>query len=231
LSVSVVIPVHNGERYLAEAIESVLAQRHPATEIIVVDDGSTDGSAAVARGFGGTVRCLSKENGGPASAMNLGAANAAGTHVGFLSADDLWTPDKLSQQLAALQRGGGPDLVFGHVEHFLSPELDEAEAAALHCPPEPVPATSAGTLLAKIDTFRAVGPFDERYRVGEFMDWHARAMDAGLRVEVLPAVVSRRRVHGANHSLRSRAPQTGYAAVLKANLDRRRRAAQAREGS
>ncbi len=223
MTVSVVIPVHNGERYLGEAVESVLGQTHGPLEIVVVDDGSTDGTAGVAAGYGDSVRYVSQPNGGPASAMNRGAAVAAGEHLGFLSADDVWVPEKLSWQLAAM-REHGVEMVFGHVQHFLSPELEPDRAAALNCPADPMPATSAGTMLIRLERFRAVGPFDERWRVGEFMDWYARATESGLRTKVLPQVVSRRRVHGGNHSLRERAPQS-YAAVLKANLDRRRRAA------
>jgi glycosyltransferase involved in cell wall biosynthesis len=223
VTVTVVIPVHNGEAYLGDAVESVLAQTQGRPEIVVVDDGSTDGTARVAEGFGDALLYITQPNGGPASAMNRGAAQARGEYLSFLSADDVWAPEKLARQLAAL-RESDADLVFGHVEHFLSPELDPGEAAALSCPAEPMPATSAGTMLTRLETFRRVGPFDDRLRVGEFMDWYSRATEAGLEALVLPEVVSRRRVHGGNHSLRSRAPQS-YAAILKANLDRRRAAA------
>ncbi len=223
MRVTVVIPVHNGEAYLGEAVESVLGQSEGRPEIVVVDDGSTDGTAAVAEGFGDALRYVAPPNGGPAAAMNRGAALAQGEYLSFLSADDVWTREKLARQLPTLLETGA-DLVFGHVEHFLSPELDPGEAAGLNCPAEPMPATSAGTMLTRLDTFRRVGPFDDRLRVGEFMDWYSRATEAGLETLVLPEVVSRRRVHGGNHSLRSRAPQS-YAAILKANLDRRRAAA------
>jgi glycosyltransferase involved in cell wall biosynthesis len=223
VTVTVVIPVHNGEAYLGDAVESVLAQTQGRPEIVVVDDGSTDGTARVAEGFGDALLYITQPNGGPASAMNRGAAQAQGEYLSFLSADDVWAPEKLARQLAAL-RESDADLVFGHVEHFLSPELDTREAAGLNCPAEPMPATSAGTMLTRLETFRHVGPFDDRLRVGEFMDWYSRATEAGLEALVLPEVVSRRRVHGGNHSLRSRAPLS-YAAILKANLDRRRAAA------
>ncbi len=221
--VTVVIPVHDGERYLPEAVASVLGQTHSAVQVIVVDDGSTDGTAAAAAAFGDAVEYVHQENAGPAAAMNRGAGRAGGELISFLSADDVWVPEKLALQLAAL-RAGGPDLVFGHVRHFLSPELDAAAAARLRCPPEPMPATSAGTLLTRLDTFWRVGPFDEGYRVGEFLDWYSRAGDLGLTTLILPGVVSHRRVHGANHSLRERAPAS-YAQILKANLERRRAAA------
>ncbi len=223
--ITVVIPVHNGELYLAEAVDSALAQTYRPVEVVVVDDGSTDGTAEVAAGLGAAVRYVHQPNRGPGGAMNRGVALARGEYVAFLSADDVWAPEKLAGQMAALVAEPSLDLVFGHVQHFLSPELDDEVARTLHCPPDPMPACSAGTLLTRLETFRRVGNFDEQWRVGEFFDWYARARDLGLRMHVLPAVVSRRRVHGANLSHRTNAPATGYARVLKATLDRRRRQA------
>lgn len=220
--VTVVIPVYDGALYLGEAIESVLAQTYRPVEVVVVDDGSTDSTPAVAQRFGDAVRYTCQDNAGPAAAMNRGLGLAAGDYIAFLSADDLWVPEKLAWQMAAAVPEGEADLVFGHVLHFLSPELTEDVARTLRCPPDPMPARSAGTLLARLATFRRVGLFDERWRTGEFFDWYGRAADLGLQAHILAQVVSRRRVHAANHSYRSRAPQTGYAKVLKATLDRRR---------
>jgi glycosyltransferase involved in cell wall biosynthesis len=222
--VSVVVPVHDGAQYLAEALASVLEQTLAPFEVIVVDDGSTDASASIAASFGRPVRVLGQENGGPGVAMNTGVAGAQGTHVAFISADDRWAPAKLALQVGALE-GSDVDLVFGHVQHFLSPELPPEVASTLRCPPAPMPANSAGTLLTRLETFRRVGPFDPRFRVGEFFDWYGRANDLGLRTMVLPQVVSHRRVHETNHSRVERAPEAGYAQVLKAMVDRRRREA------
>jgi glycosyltransferase involved in cell wall biosynthesis len=97
-TITAIIPVHNGERHLAEAIQSVLAQTLPPGEIIVVDDGSTDASAAIAQSFGAPVRVLAQPNLGPAAARNLGLAHATGDLLAFLDADDLWTPNKLARQ-------------------------------------------------------------------------------------------------------------------------------------
>jgi glycosyltransferase involved in cell wall biosynthesis len=222
-SVSVVIPVYEGEAYLGEAIESVLAQTHPQVEVIVVDDGSTDGTPEVAARFAGSIEYVRQQNAGPGAAMNQGFALARGNYIAFLSADDLWAPEKLAWQLAEFGLRPRVDLVFGHVQHFLSPDVDAALARTLRCPPDPMPANSAGTLLCRRATFERVGPFDERWQVGEFFDWYGRAEDLGLTMHVVPQVVSRRRVHGANHSYRTRAPSTGYARVLKSMIDRRRR--------
>src|SRR6267154_1483950 len=100
--VSVVIPVYNGERYLADAIQSVLDQTYQKFEVIVVDDGSTDGSARVAKRFGGAIRYVHQSNGGVSKARNTGITLAQGTYLAFLDQDDLWLPDKLAVQVAYL---------------------------------------------------------------------------------------------------------------------------------
>ncbi|TPG49581.1 glycosyltransferase family 2 protein [Roseomonas nepalensis] len=97
--VSVVIPAYNAAKTIGNTIETVLAQTVPAKEIIVVDDGSADDTAMVAEGYGPFVKVIRKQNGGPASARNLGVRQAAGEWIALLDADDLWAPDKLERQL------------------------------------------------------------------------------------------------------------------------------------
>jgi glycosyltransferase involved in cell wall biosynthesis len=99
-TVSVVIPCYNGSEFLGAAIESVRAQTHPAKEILVIDDGSTDDSASIAESFGPTVRVLKQKNSGESVARNRGIEQAAGNWIAFLDADDIWEPDKLRQQLS-----------------------------------------------------------------------------------------------------------------------------------
>ena len=102
--VSVVMPVYNGEQFLAEAIQSVLAQTYNHYELIIVDDGSTDGSSTLAKRFeGGVVRYLSQSNGGVSKAMNSGISAARGEYVAFLNQDDIWLPEKLDVQVAYLE--------------------------------------------------------------------------------------------------------------------------------
>jgi len=93
-----VIPAYNAELFLADAIRSVLAQTAAPLEIIVVDDGSNDGTAQVAQGFGERVRLIRQPNNGPSSARNNGVAAARGEWVAFLDADDAWLPEKLARQ-------------------------------------------------------------------------------------------------------------------------------------
>ena len=219
--VSVVIPAFNAEAYLAEAVASVIEQTTPAAEIIIIDDGSTDGTSNVARSIG-PVTYVRQANAGVAAALNHGARIASGDCIAFLSADDIWRPDKLALQRRALQDAPNR-LVFGHMQHFVSPELTPAQAAGLVCPPEPMPAFSAGTLLTRLDTFRAIGPLNESFAVGEFLDWYGRARDRGTEVIMLDCVLSCRRVHLSNQSTKA-LREKSYTPVLKALLDRRRNA-------
>lgn len=99
-TVSVIIPAYNSERYVADAVRSVLAQSYRPHEIIVVDDGSTDGTARALQPFAGAVRYLSQENRGEPAARNTGMRAATGEYVAFLDADDLWLPEKLALQMA-----------------------------------------------------------------------------------------------------------------------------------
>jgi glycosyltransferase involved in cell wall biosynthesis len=104
--VSVIIPVYNGTNYLAEAVESVFQQTYPNIELLIVDDGSTDGTWELIQSFGDRVKGLRKENGGVASAMNRGIVESSGRYIAWLSHDDLFLPEKLSQQVAFLHRAG-----------------------------------------------------------------------------------------------------------------------------
>ncbi len=99
-SVSVIIPAYNAGQRITRAIANVLNQTLPVLEVIVVDDGSTDDTVAVASRFGPPVRVVSKPNGGPASARNLGAGLARGDWLAMLDADDWWFPRKIELQLA-----------------------------------------------------------------------------------------------------------------------------------
>jgi glycosyltransferase involved in cell wall biosynthesis len=98
-NVSVIIPAYNAERYIADTVRSALGQSYGDLEVIVVDDGSTDGTLACLAPFGDRIRVKAQANGGVATARNGGVAIARGQWVAFLDADDLWLPHKLEQQL------------------------------------------------------------------------------------------------------------------------------------
>ncbi len=220
--VTAAIPVRNGEAYLAEAIESVLAQSRPCEQLIVVDNGSTDGSAEIARGFGEAVEVVFEPREGIGAARNAALRAARGTHVAFLDADDLWEPEKTALQLAAFEADPDLQLAFGHVRQFVSPDLDPEEAAALHVPAGPQPGVYIGAMLAARAAVEAVGPWPEELQVSDGLTFMLRARELGLEQAMLGATVTLRRVHGQNHSIRNRGERTEFARLLKQSLDRRR---------
>ncbi|HNG96268.1 MAG TPA: glycosyltransferase family A protein [Acidobacteriota bacterium] len=219
--ISVVIPVYNGELYLAEAIQSVLDQAYQPLEIIVVDDGSTDRSVEIAAGFP-HVQVVSQPKAGPGAARNTGVQTATGNWLAFLDADDVWTRQKLIRQLAAFEQDPELDVVFGYVQQFVSPELGDEVRTRLKCPPNPMPGLHPGTMLIKRKSFFQIGLLNSALVLGDFLDWHGRATDAGLKMLMLDEVVMCRRLHTTNLTLREKALQTDYVKMLKSTLDRRR---------
>lgn len=228
--VSVVIPVHNGEKYLAEAIRSVLAQSYPRIEVIVVDDGSTDHSASIVCAFGPPVRLMQQANLGPAEARNAGVRQAVGDVLAFLDADDLWTPDKLARQIEALSSNSACEAVVGRVENFLSPELDETQRRSLAIAVQQGGDVHVGALLIRRMAFQRVGYFNVRWRQCDFVDWWSRATLAGLNYAILPDLVLRRRLHNNNLTRLERTSRNEYVAMLRQHLARQRKVASSAEG-
>ena len=221
-SVSVIIPAFNGQEYLAEALASVAAQSHPDLEIIVVDDGSTDRTAEIAQTFDDRrVRYVYASRSGAALARNRGVGLARGELLAFLDADDVWTHDKLRLQVASLERGDG-DMIFTRVEQFVGPNPFQS-GAPQQPPTTGQPGICATTLLMRREAFERVGFFDGECRLGEFLDWYARAVDLGLKPAVLPEALAGRRVHETNQGRGNRDRASEYARVMKRVLDRRRR--------
>lgn len=220
--VSVIIPVYNCEQYVAQAIESVLKQNYRPIEIIVVDDGSTDGSAGVARRFNPYVRYHFQSNSGAGAARNRGIELATGSYLAFLDADDIWSEEKLTLQMAVFKNKSQFDMVFGHVRQFFSPELEDELKKRLALPVEISSGHHVGTMLIKRDSFFRVGMFATDLKIGEFVDWHAKATDLGLRSILLPEVLMKRRIHANNTVVHGRQHQADYVRILKSALDRRR---------
>ncbi len=218
--VSVVLPVHNGERHLAEAIESVLGQSYRPLELIVVDDGSTDRSGEIARGY--PVRYLGQPHRGTAAARNAGVAAARGAMLAHMDADDLWEPEKLAWQVRALAADPALDAVSGHLTEFWSPEVPEGVRRRRRAPRGRMPGHLLQAMLLRREAHVRVGPFETRWRVGQDMSWYMRARDAGLSILVLPELVLRRRLHGANKGIVEEDPLRQRLLIVKAALDRRR---------
>jgi glycosyltransferase involved in cell wall biosynthesis len=221
-AVTAAIVVHDGERYIAEALESILAQSRAADEILVVDDGSSDGTPDVVRRFGAAVRLVRQENAGPGAARNRVVAEARGEWIAFLDHDDLWTEDKLELQLAALARDPALETVFGHAREFASPELLAGEAERLPVREEPLPAPIAGTLLTTRDAVVRAGGFGTANHAAETLEWLVRADELGVRRVTIPETVLLRRIHAGNFHRRNPGAAADYLRTLKGSLDRRR---------
>lgn len=221
--VSVIIPVFNGECYLDEAIQSVLAQTYCPMEVIVVDDGSTDGSANILKNYGSAIRYYYQPNLGQAVAMNQGINLAHGDYLAFLDADDLWTVNKTMLQINAFKINPDVDIVAGYIKQFFSPELDESFTKKIKCLTELMPGRTLKAMLAKREVFDCIGLFETNWDVGVEMSWHLRAIEAGLNVMMLPELVFLRRIHESNKGITNRRFINQRARILKASLDRRRK--------
>ncbi|HLA81764.1 MAG TPA: glycosyltransferase family A protein [Thermoleophilia bacterium] len=222
--ISCIVPVFNGERYLGEALESIRAQTYRPLEIIVADDGSTDGTATVVAGFAEPVRYLFQPNAGPAAARNLGLGAAQGEYVAFLDADDLLYPEKLARQMARFQARLDLDLCVTYVRNFWTPELAQEEAHYRDHPrAQAMPGYYTSTLLAKRALFDTVSQFNNAYRHGDATEWFVRVAERAAVVELLPDVLTYHRMHDANLSRRMASGSLDeYLRILKASLDHRR---------
>jgi glycosyltransferase involved in cell wall biosynthesis len=180
-TVSVILPVYNGERFLAQAIESVWHQTLPPLELIIVDDGSTDGSARLVAEMAAQapfpMHYHYQPNQGPAAARNRAIRVAQGEFLAFQDADDLWTPEKQAWQCALVVANPGVDIVAG-----LTVEIAEAEDYARHRLPAPMcDARHTHQLqprLIRSALFQQLGLLDDALRYGEDTDWIFRAAKA-----------------------------------------------------
>jgi GT2 family glycosyltransferase len=216
-AVGVAVPVFNGERFVAETLRSVLAQSYPVSDVVVLDDGSDDLSAEVARRCGSPVRVVRRPHAGIGAARSEAMRLVRGEVIMPLDSDDLLTGDSVECRVRALAAQPELELVFGHVQHFsecvagVPVALDQPQAA--HVP---------GGMLIRRESYERVGGFATGLRVGEALDWMLRAREVGLRELTVAEQVLWRRVHGTNNSVTQREALTEFPRALKASLDRRR---------
>lgn len=223
-TITAVIPVFNGEQFIGEAIESVYAQTRPVTEVIVVDDGSTDNTLDVVSRFPG-VRLIRQANAGPAAARNRAIEVAIGEYIAPLDADDMWPVDRLEIMASVLD--GDPDVgsVVGLQRLLVEPGApipswvpngDVEAARGEHL------ARPTGSMLTRRKVFETIGLFAEDLRHGEDTDWYLRAQDAGIGVRELEAVVLIRRIHSNNLTHDAAAQRHAQFVVLQRRMARRR---------
>jgi glycosyltransferase involved in cell wall biosynthesis len=220
-AVSVVLIVRNGAQYLGAALESVRRSRRQPFEIVVVDGGSTDDTAAIAA-RDPLVRLLPQRSRGIPGAYNEGIAAARGGLVAFISHDDLWEPGKLDLQVERMIARPELDLTVTLVQHFLA---DGASVPAGFRPElleRAVPGLIMEALMVRPRVFAKVGLFDPAFGAGEDTDWFARVRDAGLPMEVIPQVLVRKRVHSTNFSINAPALNAHLLRALRGSIARKR---------
>lgn len=225
--VSVIIPVYNQERYLPAAIDSVLAQTFRDYELIVVDDGSTDGTPAIIRSYGARLRSVRKPNGGCASALNRGIQEARGEWIAWLSSDDLWEPDKLRRQVEVIGERPEVGLVFTD-DLRIDSEGDVVGELRTSCP-----RTRLGrqlrmvrgcyingcTTLIRREVFEVVGLFDEEDRFALDYDLWFRIVRE-VEITHIPEPLVRYRIHPGQTSSNRTAMRTAGRRVLIRGLRR-----------
>jgi glycosyltransferase involved in cell wall biosynthesis len=219
-TISVICPAWQAAATLADALASVRAQLVRPTELLVVDDGSTDDTAKVGEAFGATV--ITRQHAGVAAALNAGIAASRGEFLAFIDADDLWPADKLAAQLEYLRSVSKSAAVLGLMQCFLSPEMEPDAKARYKLPDDLQPAWVTGALLIRREAAAAIGPFDEAMQAGHAVDWFDRGRRLGLVFAMPRRVVLLRRIRPGSLSGRSAVRDAGYALMAWRAVQRRR---------
>jgi glycosyltransferase involved in cell wall biosynthesis len=196
--VSVIVPVHNGAGFIAQAIDSILAQGYHPLELIAIDDGSSDATAEILCRYADRVRYVRQNNQGPAAARNHGLHLAKGEIIAFLDADDRWPAARLRRHVSILAERKDIGLVIGPSRFF----LDEAEPQSVHrhIPPAPIVQPQLGSATFRRTLFDRVGRFNEAMRFAEDLDWFKRAMAMKVPIRISSPVALEYRVRAGSLS-------------------------------
>jgi glycosyltransferase involved in cell wall biosynthesis len=230
--VTVIIPCYNGERYIAEAIASIRRQQCPGTEILVIDDGSSDGSARVVAAeiadtdadtdARGAIRYVYQDNRGLPGARNAGLAHARGRLISFLDVDDVYCDGKIALQSDLLERNPELDMVLGRMQKTRLTR--DQNGRSLFTPFEPpAPALSMACATIRREVFERVGNFDESRAYCDDWDWFMRAREAGVNIHMHEEVVVEYRRHETNMTNQVGVGNHHTLQMLKNSLERRRR--------
>lgn len=220
--VSVIMPVKNAEAYLRESIESILSQSYETIELVIVDDGSSDGSLGIASEYADRLVLCSCESRGVWSARNFGVQVASGEYLAFQDADDVAFPDRIKIQMNYLLTNPEMGIVFGSMVEFQGESSGVVNRQVEELKEIKVRANCPGAMLLTRKAFKKVGEFTETWKIAGFIDWYMRALDLGIKVCDLSEVILARRVHQANSTLieGSILPQE-YLQAVRRGLQRR----------
>ncbi len=219
--VSVVIPVHNGERFLRRALDSVLAQDYESVEVIVVNDGSTDGSSSILADYP-SVQCIEQECRGVAAARNSGITSAPGEFIALLDQDDYWLSSKLRRQVDLLTQNPHSSIVFCRAEFF----LEDVSEAPSWVRSEWLEQSQTGYFpsawLFRSDLYERIGTFDESMTTNSDADWLFRARDMGVDFKFVDEVLLKRCIHNENESRRTELGRTELLRIIRDSVKRKK---------
>jgi glycosyltransferase involved in cell wall biosynthesis len=215
--ISVILPVFNGAHFLADAVASIRAQKHRSLEILIVDDGSTDGVEAqlgqLQVDMGESLVVLRQPNRGPAAARNVGLRAARGEIIAFLDVDDRWPLGKLRLQLQHLHNYPELDIVLGHVHYVLLEGATDFDQKFVD---------EMGDIS---HVHLGAGLFEEHMRQGEDLDWFMRVRESKINMTIFPEITLLYQKHAGNLTRNTRQAQAGMFATLRQSLERRRTSA------
>lgn len=220
--IDVIIPCFNAKKYLRDAVNSIKNQTIKVNKIIIVDDGSTDGSYEFAKNIDG-VCCLKQKNAGAGAARNLGLMNSEAEYIYFLDADDIAEYNAIESLYKEFKSSEGLDAVFGQSIDFYSEELSYNQKKTKSINREPYYGRLTGNSLIKKIVFEKVGDFDTSLRTGETVAWLAKFRDMGLKYSNINKIVLKRRIHMTNTGIVNKTQERkDYLSIIRQRMQQKK---------
>lgn len=188
MTYAVAIPAYNASKTIKETLASVLSQTVPPSEIIVVDDGSSDDTTQIAEQFDTSIRVIRQANAGCGAATTAAINATTAKLVATVDADDIWLPQKMEHQLARLKQAKEETLLFTKMRRFVheNPDRNGGPEQEGWC---------RSTIFMNRASFDRVGPIiDPPGNCGDMVDWISRARHLGIKTEMMPEVLALRRI-------------------------------------
>lgn len=220
-SVSVVIPAHNGARFIEQALESVFAQTIQVHDVWVIDNASADGTCDVVAAFP-QVNYVRTEIANVGAARQLGVERSKGKLIAFLDQDDLWSPHKTEQQLALFENDVSLDAAIGQQCMFLEPGTAKPHWLKENFIGATLPGYLPSALMVRREAFEATGGFNHSYMMTSDVAWFFKVEQLGLNLGIVDAVVVKKRIHADNDSKNINFSQSELMRVIKQSLLMRR---------